>query len=281
MRAPDEPVLAIGFFDGVHLGHRRLLEGADLAITFDTHPLSVIAPDRAPVLLMTLEERRAALRESGVPSVHVIPFDRAFADCPAEAFVQVLCDRAGGCRPHIRCGENWRFGKGGSGDADLLRALGLSVEVVPYAEWKGERVSSSRIRACLAEGLVRDANAMLSRPYAVSGVLVPGKGLGRQMGFPTLNLDPCRKLNLRLGVYVVEMGGVRGVANYGHAPTLGEKAWVNPLIEVHLFGENPIGEGPVQFLDFLRPERTFASVADLQRQIADDCERARSAKERI
>lgn len=282
MRDAAQRRLAIGFFDGVHLGHRTILTGADAALTFRQHPLSVIAPERAPRLLMSVDERVAAIRACGVADVTVLDFTPELAGMTAEEFVVSFLKRSGdrfsavkGERfSAVRCGENWRFGKGGRGDAAFLRAHGIDVEVVGYAEWNGDRVSSSRIRRCLADGRVEDAEAMLGRPYVVGGDIVPGKGLGAGLGYPTINVDAGRPLNLRFGVYAVELAGVKGVANYGLAPTAGAAAWTSPVLEVHLLGAVPdglAGKATMRIVRFVRDERTFATFEDLKRQIAADC----------
>ena len=278
--------LAVGFFDGVHLGHQSILRGADAALTFRNHPLSVLDPEKAPRLVMTPEERVAAIKACGVGEVRVLDFTRELAEMAPEDFVRLHVLSAGGAQggAKVLCGDNWRFGKGGAGDAALLRRLGVEVEVAPYAVYKGERISSSRIRACLERGEIRDANAMLGRRFQVSGSRFQGKGLGEKIGYPTVNLklETCN-LRLPLGVYVVEVCGAKAVANYGLAPTMGERAWSAPVLEVHLLG-NPdnrtirtieqSNNPSVSFVDYLRPERTFGSVEELRRQIAEDCRRA-------
>ena len=283
MRDADQFHVAVGFFDGVHLGHRKILVGADAAVTFSRHPLEVLRPERAPVLLMTVEERVAAIRACGVRLVTVLDFTPELARVSAEDFVKKLADvalngqdarsPASGAKLVVRCGDNWRFGAGGKGDANLLRSRGLEVEVVPYATYRGEPVSSSRIRQALADGQVADAAAMLGRPFVVRGEVVKGKGLGRELGFPTLNVRPDRPLNLRRGVYAVRLGGVKGVANYGLAPTMGERAWREPVLEVHLLEPFAAADSTavVELVDFIREERRFDSAEDLRRQIALDC----------
>ena len=271
--------LAVGFFDGVHLGHQAILRGADGALTFRNHPLTVLAPEKAPRLIMSCEQRVAAIRACGVRDVTVVEFTRELAEMPAEEFVDSFLTRQE-CRvPSVRCGANWRFGKGGAGDAAFLRERGVEVEVVPYAEYRGERVSSSRIRAALERGEIEDANAMLGRRFEVQGLRFEGKGVGRELGFPTINLKPqTLNLHLPLGVYEVEVKGVRGIANYGLAPTMGDKAWEEPVLEIHLLGagvedlrHETRDRAVVSLIRFIRPERRFDSAADLQRQIAADC----------
>lgn len=265
--------LAVGFFDGVHLGHQRILAHADAALTFMNHPATVFAPDRAPRLLMTAEERLAAISALGVGRVVACDFTPAFASQTASSFADFLHQEFPELR-EVLCGSNWTFGAGGTGTADTLRALGFHVTVVPFASWRGEPVSSTRIRAALGEGDVSAAAAMLGRPYAASGRVVPGKGAGRNLGFPTLNVAPALgELPLARGVYAVDTSLGHGIANWGVAPTMGDRAWPEPVLEVHLLTP-PDAPPPtslrVAFTAFIRPERTFASVDELQEQIARD-----------
>ena len=280
--------LAVGFFDGVHLGHQAILKGADAALTFRNHPLTVLAPERAPRLIMSCEERVAAIKACGVGDVTVLEFTRELAEMPAEEFVGFLNKRRGRRFSLVRCGENWRFGKGGAGDAEFLRRMGFVVDVVPYAEFKGEPISSSRIRRCLENGEIEDANAMLGRSFEVRGLRFEGKGLGRELGYPTMNLrilerESCEcgessRIALGRGVYEVELRGAKGIANYGTAPTMGDKAWGRPVMEIHLLGEG-VGDVrlktedvvSVSIVRYIRPERKFETIDDLRRQIAADC----------
>lgn len=273
MRSADFQSVAVGFFDGVHLGHQSILKGAEAALTFRNHPLAVLSPDRAPRLLMDAEERLAAIRSCGVGEVVALNFTPEFARLSPEEFLAM----AGITRKvKVRCGDNWRFGRGGAADATWLRAHGYSVEVIPAVEYRGEAVSSTRIRAALERGEVEDACAMLGRPFEVRGEVFAGKGEGSRLGYPTVNLKPS-SLNIRLplGVYAVEAGGVRAVANYGFAPTFGERAWEEPVVEVHFLRQAPDVQGDgfaeVKLLRFLRPERRFDSPDALKAQIARDC----------
>ncbi len=271
--------VAVGFFDGVHIGHRAILSGADLALTFKNHPLTLLAPDRAPRLLMPFESRIAAIRACGVAKVEAIDFDAALASTAPEEFAKRLPAKS------VRCGENWRFGKGGKGDADYLRKLGFDVTVVPYETIGGETVSSTRIRAAVSEGRMEEASVMLGRPFALEGEIKAGKGLGRGMGFPTINIKvdlgegAFRLAEPPFGAYAVELGGKRGVANWGVAPTMGERAWREAVLEVHLLeGAGDFAEGRVKIgmKRFLRPERRFASLDELKSQIALDVKEARN-----
>ena len=276
--------LAVGFFDGVHLGHQAILRGASAALTFRNHPRSVLAPERAPRLIMTCEERVAAIRECGVGEVTVLDFTRELAELSPEAFAANYLSSSVSRLPScVRCGANWRFGRGGAGDAAFLRRLGFSVEVAPYVEHGGGRISSSRIREALERGEIEEANAMMGRRFKVQGSRFRGKGVGMKIGFPTLNLE-LSTLNLRLplGVYAVEVAGLRGIANYGLAPTMGDGAWRKPVMEVHFPGAGPedvrrqtSDEMTVSLIRFIRPERKFSSVEELQRQIELDCSRSR------
>ena len=272
--------LAVGFFDGVHLGHQAILKGADAALTFRNHPLAVLAPERAPRLIMTCEERVAAIKACGVKDVTVLDFTRELAEMSAEEFVARYLTSSVSCFPSsIRCGGNWRFGKGGAGDAAFLRSRGIDVVVAPYVEYMGEPISSSRIRQCLENGAIGDANAMMGRKFKVQGLKFKGKGLGSDMGYPTVNLRPeTLDLKLPLGVYEVEVDGVKGIANYGFAPTMGDKAWKVPVLEIHVLGEGAKDvrretedEFSVALVRYIRPEKKFDSIDDLKRQIAADC----------
>jgi len=280
----DLETLAVGFFDGVHLGHQKILHGASSVLTFRNHPISLLAPERAPQLIMTPEDRIRAIRASGVEHITMLTFTRQVADMPPEEFLReyVFTGRGSARGMRIRCGENWRFGKGGVGDAAFARRFGAETEVVAYAEYGGERISSTRIRACLGRGEIEDANAMMGRRYEVRGQRCEGKGLGTKLGYPTINLKlstlNSQLLTLPLGVYEVEMNGVRGVANYGLAPTMGDRAWQEPVLEVHLLTPHPLPSTSrlpmttvVEVVRFIRPEMKFGSLEALKRQISADC----------
>ena len=271
------------------MGHQAILKGAEAALTFRNHPLTVLAPEKAPRLIMSCEERVAAIKACGIGEVTVLDFTPDLAKISPEDFVaRYLASSVSRLKSSVRCGANWRFGAGGAGDAAFLRSRGIDVEVVPFAEYKGEAISSSRIRATLERGEIEDANAMMGRRFQVSGFRFQGKGLGEKIGYPTVNLriserESCElgefsRIVLRRGVYEVEFEGLKGIANYGLAPTMGEKAWEVPVLEIHLLGagvedlRHETGDrAVVSLIRFIRPERRFDSVADLQRQIAADC----------
>lgn len=268
--------LAVGFFDGVHLGHQAVLARAAAALTFRNHPLGVLSPGRAPHLLMSCDDRLAAIRSCGVRDVRALDFTPETAAMPAGDFVRTILSEA--CPDGVVfCGGDWRFGRGGEGDAAFLRAHGFCVEELPYAEYCGERISSTRIRAALAAGELGDAAAMLGREWCVRGVTAAGKGLGASLGFPTLNVQlPSLEIAIPRGVYAVEALGSRGIANFGVAPTMGASAWSSPVLEIHFPDGLPAPCAPgspieVALRRFVRPERTFASLAELAHQIALDC----------
>jgi riboflavin kinase/FMN adenylyltransferase len=270
-------VVAAGFFDGVHLGHRKILEGADAALTFKNHPSSILKPEDEPTLLMTFAEKEEVIKSCGVKKVIALDFTRELASEPPEKFIEFLSSFS-----KIRCGADWRFGKGAKGNAEFLRARGFEVEVVEYAEFQGERISSTRIRSALMKGDLESANAMLGRNWSVLGEIVTGKGVGRALGYPTVNL---KILNtppeLPAGVYEVSVFGVKAIANWGYAPTMGEDAWKEKTLEIHFQGDTPktfddiakSNQIKIEFARFIRQERKFTTLEDLKRQIKEDCEK--------
>lgn len=237
--------IAVGFFDGVHRGHQAILRGADAALTFVDHPSAVLSPGRETRLIMNHEQRVRAILGCGVGEVRSLDFTPALAALSPEEFASRHLGRGN----KVRCGANWRFGRQGAGDAQWLRDHGYEVEVVEFVEYEGEPISSSRIRAAIASGNVEAAEAMMGRPFVFRGEVAAGKGVGRAIGYPTVNL--------RNGVYAARVGGEKAIANFGVAPTMGADAWPDPVMEVHL-------------LKFLRDERKFDSVDELKRQIAKD-----------
>lgn len=288
--------LAIGIFDGVHLGHRAVIEaavqsahrsgGESAVLTFDPHPSVLLRPEQPTRLIMGRAAKASVLGSLGVGAVITQPFTRELAQIEPEMFLPWL-------RQHlpqlaaVYVGQNWRFGRQRRGDITLLvaegRKHGVSVFSAPPVSLDGETVSSSRIRALLEEGRIAAANAMLGYAYFAQGVVRPGKRVGRMLGFPTLNLAWSPGLPPRFGVYVVRVRGgksqepLAGVANYGLRPTI-EKS-VEPRLEVHVLGECPYDTGDeltVEWLDFLRPEKKFEGVGELRVQITADRETARA-----
>ncbi len=290
------PVLGMGTFDGVHLGHqailRRLRERAALvggmpaALTFAQHPLEVVRPEQAPPMLTPLPVKLALLAGQGMAATVVIHFSRAMAELEAEAFVsRVLVKRL---RVAAVCvGYDFGFGKGRRGNVALLEtlapSLGFRLEVVPAVRVAGFVVSSRRIRALLAEGKVEAAQQLLGRPYAIQGEVQPGAGRGRKLGFPTANLPVDSRQPLRDGVYagrVLVRGGFQdAMMNLGVAPTFGPG---NRRLEIHMpdWGEGLYGERVVAFfLQRLRDEATFVGAEALATQLAKDRQAAALAWE--
>jgi riboflavin kinase/FMN adenylyltransferase len=268
-------VVAVGFFDGVHLGHRRILEGADAALTFRNHPSSVLRPESAKTLLMPYSEKEEFIRACGVKNVIALDFTPELASMSPERFIDFIASFS-----KVRCGADWRFGKGAKGDAEFLRGRGFEVEVVPYAELDGERISSTRIRAALEKGDLNSVNRMLGRNWRLTGAIVRGKGVGRELGYPTVNLEILNSPpELPAGVYEVDVFGIKAIANFGYAPTMGDAAWKEKILEIHFKGGRPydlddLATGSVlkvEFVRFIRPERTFATFEELKTQIATDC----------
>jgi riboflavin kinase / FMN adenylyltransferase len=291
--------LAIGMFDGVHLGHQAVLKaavqsarrsgGVAAVLTFDPHPSRLFRPEAPVRLIMDRERRIAALCSLEMSAVIVQPFDTAFAAIEAEEFLPRL--RADLPNLHtVYVGENWRFGRGRRGDVALLVAeakkLGLHVVSAPRINGDGDPISSTRIRALLVEGRIDAANVLLGSAYTSQGVVIGGKRLGRTIGFPTLNLPWSPDLHPRLGVYVVSVQRAdgsdrprRAVANYGLRPTV-EAAALSPQLEVHVLEPDcPYGPGDalhVEWLAFLRPEEKFAGIDELRAQISRDRDAARA-----
>jgi riboflavin kinase/FMN adenylyltransferase len=286
-------ILAAGFFDGVHKGHQLVLAsalerareagGQAWVLTFDRHPLAVLAPAKCPPLLSTLEERLALLERSGVDGALVMAFTRQLAVQEPETFVRRLC---GGGLCEIRCGRNWRFGRRASGDPGLLaeygRTCGFRVVIVPYAEYQGMEISSTRIRYAVREGRLDDAAAMLGRPYAVRGAVIHGRGVGQRLSVATANLQPSADVLPPNGVYAVRVRvdgrDCNGVSNLGVHPTFAEPAPDRAVLETHLldFDGDLYGKTiEVAFLARLRDERAFESSEALTRQIAEDIRQAK------
>jgi riboflavin kinase / FMN adenylyltransferase len=293
---PGPLFLAIGVFDGVHLGHQAVIStsakhakeagGTPVVVTFDPHPVKVLRPNNAPHLITATQHKIALIRDHGVRHLLVLHFDRSFAATSPEDFVQQLVENSKPLR-EICVGHEWSFGKGRAGNLALLKNLGqqagFNVIGVQAVSVNGEVVSSTAIRKAVEEGNLVKATQMLGREYTILGTVVRGEQLGRKLGFPTANLSAHSEQFPPNGVYVTEarMGGAvhRGVANLGFRPTVaGEKS--ERLLELHLFdfdreiyGE----EMEVRFLRYLRPEQKFADVEALKAQIARDVEQARES----
>lgn len=294
---PGRPLhLAIGMFDGVHLGHRAVIGSAVAAarrsggtsgvLTFWPHPSALLRPAAATRLMHDARTKVRVLLTLGVDAVMTQPFTREFAALGAEDFLPWLKQRLPQLAA-IYVGENFLFGRGRGGNvgqlAALARAHGLHVFSAPRVSLDGTPISSTRIRAELEAGGIEVANTLLGYSYFAEGVVAPGKRLGRTIGFPTLNLAWSPDLRPRFGVYAVRVrqpeaqSPLPAVANYGLRPTV-EQA-TEPRLEVHLLEACPFGEGDtitVEWLRFLRPEMKFGSLEELRTQIARDRDAARA-----
>jgi riboflavin kinase/FMN adenylyltransferase len=270
--------VAIGTFDGVHLGHREVIRGMDTVLTFDPHPLAVIAPHALPKLLQTFPLKRDLIAGLGVDELVVIPFDRSFAEHSAEEFVEeVLVKRLDAS--HVSVGENFRFGKGAKGDAAFLSSRPeFETRVVPLVEVAGETVSSSHIRGLVAAGDVRSAREFLGAPFMFEGEVVHGDKRGRTLGMPTANLVPDDRLAVPgHGVYAGWAQGHPAAINVGVRPTF--QTGRGLLIEAYLldFDGDLYGHTlRIAFLERLRGEKRFESVDELVAQMKLDVEQARA-----
>jgi len=269
--------VAVGVFDGVHLGHQKVIADSDTVLTFDPHPLSVIAPDATPKLLTRQDTKAELVEQLGVQEMVVIPFDAEFAARDAQDFVdQVLVERLGAT--HVAVGRNFRFGHKAAGDAALLEAdTRFETTVHELVEVEGETVSSSHIRGLVLAGEVAHASIFLGRPFQVRGEVVHGDGRGGELGFPTANLVPDDRLvRPDQGVYAALADGRPAALNIGERPQFETGRGV--LIEAYLIdfdGDLYGRELRIDFLQRLRGEKLFPSVETLTEQIAKDVERAR------
>ena len=305
-RSTDQPVyLALGMFDGVHRGHEAVLHqaqksarengGIAVAFTFPEHPASYLRPEEKPSLLMNKDEKAKRLLEIGMEGVVLRTFDREFADVQARHFASFLIARVPSLTG-LCVGQNFRFGKGRTGNDTALKEygeeVGLSVDVIKSELFSSLPVSSSRIREALMAGKVSDVNDMLGWKYTISGEVLKGKGIGKEFGFPTINIPWCPEARPAYGVYLgrVKNGSSEetkyAVANYGLRPTVEEGA-TQPLLEVHVLDpiEEEFGSAGQQLSmtleSFLRPEQKFDSVDKLKSQIEYDLLKAEDCRTRL
>jgi riboflavin kinase/FMN adenylyltransferase len=276
--APRPRRVAVGEFDGVHLGHRAVIAGSDTVLTFEPHPMAVIRPEAAPKLLTSLERKAELVAALGVEELVVIPFDEAFAHRSAEDFVdRVLVELLQATR--VAVGENFRFGHGAKGDTALLRADGrFEAHVNPLVAVEGEIVSSSRIRTLVAEGDVEQAATFLGAPFALRGTVVAGDRRGRELGFPTANIVPDEALVCPAhGIYATRalIGGAWHAAavNVGVRPTFETARGL--LVEAYVLdwqGDLYGQELTIELIVRLRGEQRFDSadalVAQMHRDVA-------------
>jgi riboflavin kinase / FMN adenylyltransferase len=274
---PRPRKVAVGTFDGVHLGHREVIKGNDTVLTFDPHPLTVIAPQAVPKLLDSPTIKRDLIAGLGVDELVKIPFDREFASKSAEQFIEeVLVEKLGATQ--VSVGENFRFGKAAKGDPDLLRANPeFETRVVPLVEVENETVSSTHIRGLIAAGDVERAARFLGAPFMLEGEVVGGDQVGRELGFPTANIVPADDIaHPGHGIYAAWAHGHMAAVNVGVRPTF--KTGRGLLVEAYLidFDADLYGQTlRIAFARRLRGERRFESAEALAEQMQRDVEDAR------
>jgi len=293
-RLPGPLFLAIGVFDGVHLGHHAVIStctehaqaanGTPVVVTFDPHPEKVLRPKAAPHLLTATPHKIALIRDLGVGHLLIITFDKQFAATEPEDFVQQLVKYSNPLR-EICVGHEWSFGRNRRGNLELLKKMGahfdFNVIGIPPVTVNGELVSSTTIRQVVETGDLTKAAQMLGRQYTILGTVVHGDDLGKKIGFPTANLSAHNEQFPPNGVYLAEakLGTViyPGVVNLGYRPTVSTGKSERTL-EIHLldFDRDIYGEDlEVRFIRYLRPEKKFKNTDALVRQIEADVKQAR------
>jgi riboflavin kinase/FMN adenylyltransferase len=286
------PVLTIGNYDGIHIGHQKIIErvvktaqetsGTAMLMTFNPHPLSVLKPDTYTRLITPLHLKTKLIEANGIEVMFLIPFDARFQSLTPEMFVRdILVNRL--AVKEIVVGYDFKFGKGGAGNVTTLKKLagtyGFRFETIEAITLDGERVGSNTIRKLIMDGNVEKAAQFLGRPHMIEGVVVKGENRGKFMGFPTINLDTFFELVPKNGVYMTEVGlkGKRkpAVTNIGFNPTFGGKKF---LMETHIldFSGNLYGkEVVIYFHKRIRDEMKFSGIDELKERIAKDVALAR------
>lgn len=281
--------VAIGNFDGLHLGHQAILAAlrergrklrlATAVVCFEPQPKEYFQPDTAPARLMRLRDKAEGIAAVGIDELRVLRFDARLAELEAATFIERVL--AGALRTRqVVIGEGFRFGSARGGDAATLRRAGLAVDAVPATSTGGRPVSSTRVREALAEGRMDEARLLLGRDFRISGRVVEGRKLGRELGFPTANLRLHRRVSPVAGIFAVRVSGAglerhAGVASVGTRPTVGGTEW---LLEVHVFDREAALYGArldVEFIARLRDEVRFDSVEAMTAQMHEDAWLAR------
>jgi len=289
------PIVTMGNFDGVHLGHRKLIQsvvaraaeigGTPMAITFHPHPLHMLVPNNAPVQIQTLPQKLAVIESLGIPVAVVIPYNEKLAGTSARDFAtDVLCEKLR--IREIYVGPNFAFGNRRQGSINLLKEIGREkeffAEKIPQVEFRGTRVSSTAVRQAIVYGQVSLTRRLLARPFTIEGTVIRGAGLGTKLQIPTANLRAENELIPRRGVYItrlcVDGNSWAGVTNIGFRPTI--NAEENPAlsIETHAldFSQDIYGKRiTVEFWNRIRDERRFASLDELVERINKDKDRSR------
>ena len=282
-------VVAIGNFDGVHIGHRQIMRRVvalareknytPAILTFDPHPAQVLAPDRAPKLLMTIDQRIRAMESEGIEAVFLLPFSLDFAKLTPEEFAIRILAKALQARV-ILVGDDFRFGYKQSGNVDTLqtlgRNLGFELEAIAGVARDGKRISSSGIRNLVSAGALSRACRMLGAPFALEGKVVPGHGIGSKQTVPTLNLDPLNEVLPKTGVYATRTHDLdsgrswNSITNIGYRPTFnGDSLTTETFLLDPLHDSAPV-RIELAFLKYLRDERKFENPAALKSQILKD-----------
>lgn len=288
----SNPILTIGNYDGIHLGHRRIIErvkemtravsGTSVLMTFDPHPLHLLKPDKELAAITPPEEKERVIAETGIDLLFIVPFTSEFSQISPETFVSyILVERLG--VKGVVIGYDFKFGREGIGDTSFLMGMGkrhgFSVEVVDAVIMDGDKVGSNRIRKLVAEGEVARAARLLGRPYSMSGIVVRARGRGRSIGFPTVNLHTHYPLVPKRGVYVseVEFDGVRhpGVTNVGYNPTFGDQERSIETFIIDFKDDLYDKELKLYFLERIRDEVKFSDADELKARIAGDVEAAK------
>ncbi len=292
--------ITIGNFDGVHRGHREILQRViaiareegwkPAALTFDPHPTRLVAPAEAPHLLTTPGQRARLMQEQGIEEILILPFTREIANLAPEEFVRCLLVDKLNARAVV-VGDNFRFGHRAAGDVTTLEELGskysFETEIVNAVVWRHRIISSTVIRRFIAAGDVSLACRMLGRPYALEGPVVRGEGRGAKQTVPTLNLEAKAEVLPKTGVYVTRTRDREGgrewpsITNVGYRPTFnGHQLTIETYLLVQLIGAAP-QEISVEFLRWVREERKFENAAALKQQILHDVRRARTYFRRL
>lgn len=295
-RSPGTPhAVTIGNFDGLHLGHQAMLARLQAVararglpacvLSFEPHPREFFTPDQAPARLSSLREKAETLQQLGIDRLHVFRFDRAFSALTAGAFIEQVLGHTLQAR-YVLVGDDFRYGAKRAGDFALLQSsgqsLGFDAEYLPTVEVAGERASSTAVRTALAAGDLDHAARLLGRPYSISGRVVHGDKLGRDIGFPTANIQLKHNRPPLMGIFAVELCGLNGtrlpgVASLGRRPTVKSPDAV-PVLEVHLFDFNADIYGRrvrVSFLHKLRDEEKYPDLDSLVAQIKRDVDNAK------
>ena len=287
-------VVAIGNFDGLHLGHQAILAALTargheqglpaVVLTFEPHPREYFAPAQAPARLMRLRDKAEALAASGIAELRVLRFGAALAGMEADAFIEQVLVRSLRTK-HVVIGEGFRFGKGRGGDVERLRRAGaprgFAVDEILPRTLDGRTVSSTRVRESLAAGRLDEARTLLGRDYRIAGRVIAGQALGRRLGMPTANIRLHRRVAPLAGIFAVRISGAGlerrpGVASVGTRPTLGGGEW---LLEAHVFdfaGELQRERLAVDFVERLRDEQKFENLDALAAEMRRDAHRARA-----